>query len=273
MSNRSEEAQALDLLSEQLSLLRFHGDLDLVVNLTASWGLSFEATPGTAFFYVVVEGSCFLEILGGPGESPHVLDLNIGDLVFLPQGACHHLKAETGSPVRPACQILTSKSGSERRTMVTLGAEGAKAKLIRGFFRFDSAFAPSFLSPLGQVFLVRALDSDRHRSIQSVLELLRSEQSSQEPGTDTATEALLKLLFIQLIRLAMAQPKKNGHPCEKRLIALMFAPSMQSVAHALHSEPEQPWSVAKLATLAGLSRTSFAVQFQSLTGIPPRGPS
>jgi transcriptional regulator GlxA family with amidase domain len=49
----------------------------------------------------------------------------------------------------------------------------------------------------------------------------------------------------------------------------MFAPSMQSVAHALHSEPEQPWSVAKLATLAGLSRTSFAVQFQSLTGIPP----
>lgn len=268
MSDRSEEIAAFDLLNDELQQLNFHGDPGLIANLTAPWELAFEATPETAPFYFIAEGSCFLEVFSGPGESLRTIDLSAGDLVVLPRGDFHYLKAEQGRLVLPAYTIPPSTSKRER-VVLNLGGGGTKTKLIGGFFRFDSAFAPPFLNILGQVFLVRALDTDRHRSIRSVLELLCSEGSSLEPGIGAATAALLKLLFIQLIRLSIAEHRESGQLCEKNPIALMFDPSMQAVAYALHIEPEQPWSVAKLATLAGLSRTSFAVRFQNLTGIPP----
>jgi AraC-like DNA-binding protein len=268
MSDRSKEIDAFDLLDEELQQLKFHGDPGLLATLTAPWGLSFEATPGTAPFYVVSEGSCFVEVFSGPGESPHTIDLNAGDLVVLTRGDSHHLKSGRESFVRPAYPITPSATERER-IVLNVGAGGTKTKLIGGCFRFDSAFAPPFLKSLEKVMLVRALDLDRHRNIRSVLELLYSEGSSHEHGTEAATAALLKLLFIQLIRLSIAEHRESGQLCEKNPIALMFDPSMQAVAYALHVEPEQPWSVAKLATLAGLSRTSFAVRFQNLTGIPP----
>jgi hypothetical protein len=111
-----------------LQQLKFHGDPGLLANLTAPWGLSFEATPGTAPFYVVAEGSCFVEVFSGPGESPHAIDLNTGDLVVLTRGDSHHLKSERGSLVRPAYPITPSAAERER-IVLNVGAGGTKTVL------------------------------------------------------------------------------------------------------------------------------------------------
>ncbi|WP_410646738.1 helix-turn-helix transcriptional regulator [Amycolatopsis sp. cmx-4-54] len=39
--------------------------------------------------------------------------------------------------------------------------------------------------------------------------------------------------------------------------------------HAIHRKPAHPWTVASLATLAGLSRAPFAKRFTELVGRPP----
>jgi len=42
-----------------------------------------------------------------------------------------------------------------------------------------------------------------------------------------------------------------------------------SALNAMHQNPSRPWTIAKLAAEAGMSRSPFATKFTSLVGEPP----
>ena len=41
--------------------------------------------------------------------------------------------------------------------------------------------------------------------------------------------------------------------------------------HAIHTRPEQQWTMESLAGLCHMTRTTFATRFQQQTGVPPMG--
>ena len=91
-------------------------------------------------------------------------------------------------------------------------------------------------------------------------------QRSGLPGWGAATDELVKLLFIHVLRREMARRRRESRSCQGNPLALMFDPALSGVAELLHRSPERPWTVAALADEAHMSRTSFAVKFTETTG-------
>ncbi len=230
MRDRSESDQG-DLLSEMLERLRFHGGPGLNGSYTAPWELTVAANA-EAPFYVVAAGSCRLEI---EGQSPW--ELSQGDLVLLPRGDAHTLR-------------------------------GTATQLVGGYFKFDSPFSVPVLHALGSAIVLRADDAGHQEGIKPLLSLFCRERRSGEPGSRAAMSGLLKLLFIQILRDVLTRGR-DEKACAANPLVLLFDPSLRKAAEAIHFEYHRPWTIADLADLAGMSRTTFAVRFQELTGTSP----
>lgn len=245
-----------------LEKLRFQGDPGINGSFTAPWGLAFDANPSQAPFYVVAVGTCRLE-LPGVGE----WELRRGDLALLPRGNAHLLKDAAGSRAVPASSLISP----ERRGVQTLrlGGGGQEAAIVGGFFRFASPFSLPLLGSMEPVILLNTEGGKLSEGIAPVLGLFCKEGRSQVPGNRAATSGILKLLFIEILRITMSNRVQTNRPCSKNPLALLFDPVLRKAAEAIHFETAKPWTVATLADLSGLSRTSFAVRFQELTGMSP----
>jgi len=262
MIDRSKVFDDTDLFSEMLEKLRFHGDPGVGGWFTAPWGLAFDATPGHSPFYVVAEGRCFLEISGDEWE------LRVGDLVLLPQGDAHSLKDAPGSRSVPFSSVPLSPGGTGMRT-VHWGGGGMQTQIVSGILKFDSPHALPILKAMDKTFVLRAQDAGRSDGIDPLLGLYCREGRSQAPGSRAATAELLKLLFIEILRNRLSGQIRNQRPCGGNTLLLAFEPSLRAAAEAIHFEPGRPWTLAQLADLSGLSRTTFAVRFQSVAATSP----
>jgi len=262
MSDRSSIVDQSDLLSEMLEKLRFHGDPGINGALTAPWGFAFDADPGQAPFYVIAAGTCRLEV-PGVGE----WELHQGNLVLLPRGDAHHLKDAPESRVIPAPPLI-SPPGQGMQTL-QWGGGGQETQIIGGFFRFESPFSLPILGAMDPVVLLGVQGDKPLEGIAPLLGMFCREGRSQGPGNRAVTSGLLKLLFIEILRATMSNQQQQAHPCRKNPLVLLFDPVLRKAAEAIHFETRQAWTVAALADLSGLSRTSFAVRFQDLTGTSP----
>jgi AraC-like DNA-binding protein len=119
------------------------------------------------------------------------------------------------------------------------------------------------------MILLNAESGYHAEGVAPVLGLFCKEGRSQVPGNRAATSGILKLLFIEILRITMSNRTRENRPCAKNPLAPLFDPVLRKAAEAIHFEPSKPWTVADLADLSGLSRTSFAVHFQELTGVSP----
>jgi transcriptional regulator GlxA family with amidase domain len=48
-------------------------------------------------------------------------------------------------------------------------------------------------------------------------------------------------------------------------------PQIARAVHLIHARPEEPWTVERLATEVGYSRSAFAARFRELVGESPMG--
>lgn len=245
-----------------LEKLHFQGDPGINGSFSAPWGVAFDADPNQAPFYVVAIGTCRLEI-PGVGE----WELRRGDLALLPRGDAHLLKDAPGSRAVPSSSLFSP----QRRGVQTLrmGGGGQETAIVGGFFRFASPFSLPILGSMESVVLLNAEGGNLSEGIAPVLGLFCKEGRSQVPGNRAATSGILKLLFIEILRVTMSNRGQSNQPCNKNPLALLFDPVLRKAAEAIHFETDKAWTVASLADLSGLSRTSFAVRFQELTGTSP----
>ncbi len=125
------------------------------------------------------------------------------------------------------------------------------------------------LQALDRVVLLKAGDPRRQGGIDPLLGLFCREGQGQKPGNRAVTADLLKLLFIEILRSQMAARNRERRPCESNPLVLAFEPTLKPAAEAIYFEPEKPWTIAELADLSGLSRTTFAVRFQAAAGTSP----
>jgi transcriptional regulator GlxA family with amidase domain len=105
--------------------------------------------------------------------------------------------------------------------------------------------------------------------LQKTLELLASEMDASkpgsEPGSEIAVRRLADLLLIQALRAHIAASPENR-------TGWMYALSDAHIGAALnsmHKRIEHPWTVASLASEAGMSRSAFAQRFKELMSESP----
>ncbi len=98
-----------------------------------------------------------------------------------------------------------------------------------------------------------------------LLPLLGAEIAKDEPGQHAVLDRLFDLLLIAAVRAWFVQPGAHA-PAWYRAHT---DPVVGRALHALHHAPADPWTVARLAAVAGVSRGLFARRFTELVGQPP----
>jgi AraC-like DNA-binding protein len=84
-------------------------------------------------------------------------------------------------------------------------------------------------------------------------------------GHHVIVQHLGQIMLVQALRMYLAQ-QPHLYPSWLQAIS---DPRIGPVMQAIHQHPAQSWTVAALAQIAGLSRSSFALRFKQKAGMPP----
>lgn len=256
----------MDVLSDVLAVTRTGLPRSAHVRWHAPWGQEFASVPGSAGFQVILQGSCWLL---PPGAAP--VHLRVGDVVFLPHGSGHTL---ADSPERLVAAPVCGPGDHELHEAyasdsVDRSGDGGPATVVLcGAYQLDPSRAHPLLQTLPDLVHLPA-HPDRHPELRSAVQLLAAELDDPRLGTDAVVPGLLDTLLLYILRIWF-----NGQPARGDTTgwaAALNDPPVTAAIHAIHRDPAAPWTVAKLAAEAGLSRAAFARRFAVLVGQPPLG--
>lgn len=160
-----------------------------------------------------------------------------GDVILMPRGEAHAIEAR------------------------------AELALIVARFEFVAPDHP-LLQSLPALIHIPAERLDGPSWIQLRDSLLRElAHPDDHPGRATMLVRLSDVLLIEAMRRA---PPPRGTECPvSGLVSGAPDESLGRVLTAIHEAPEQPWTVAALAEVAGQSRSAFAAHFTSVMSEPP----
>ncbi len=101
-------------------------------------------------------------------------------------------------------------------------------------------------------------------SLSSVVMPLVEEVMRPRCGGQAVFQRLCEVVVIRLLRHAL-----EGDSVDAGLLSGLSHPRIAQALVAIHEAPGENWTLEKLADIAGMSRTQFAVTFKSLIGITP----
>jgi AraC-like DNA-binding protein len=227
----------------------------LTTELRTGFNVGFQR--GTACIHVVQDGELRISI---EGRAP--LALSAGDIVVLPHPARYRLS--DGS--RPDAGLDAPLEIEAADIPVLEHDQGAiAARTISATFQFESKGGVSPLLGLlpGVIYIARDADQSAVL-IRDVARFLVVEHAAREPGAALMISRVIDVLIIRCIRTWA----KSLGPRQGWIGALADARVSRAVA-AIHRDPARNWSVAGLASVAGLSRSRFAQLFLAAVGEAP----
>ena len=239
-----------DPLSDVITLLQPRTVFSKRISGAGRWGVRY-SDFGQPSFCVVLEGSCRLTV---DGERP--LTLEAGDFVLLP--ATPGFTMSSHDAVSPEC--VDPKATPAPTDEVRHGPRGGRpdVRLLGGYFVFDSPDAALLVSLLPSVLHVRGVER-----LEVLVRLVGDESSARRAGRDLVLTRLVEVLLIEALRLA---PREDAPPGLLRALAdTRLAPAIRQ----MHSHLARPWTVAQLAKIAALSRSTFFDRFTQTVGMTP----
>jgi AraC-like DNA-binding protein len=251
------EATRLDPLAEALQPLQMTGAFYCSSELTGPWGMTLPPLPGYAWFHVISEGGCELEV---EGESRA---LRRGDLALVPRGTGHVLRSVPGAEA-PDILSLDRKQVSDRYEVLRHGGGGERSRMICGAVRFEHPTAQNLVELLPGIIHVEGSISPDSAAVQATLGLIAAETIEPRPGGEAVVTRLADILVIQTIR-AWIETDPGAQ------VGWLGALRDERIGRALtliHAEPAREWTVASLAREVAMSRSAFAARFTELAGVP-----
>lgn len=248
-----------DPFAEAFHSLRMTGMFYCRSELTAPWGLSMPPMPGSLWFHAVTAGRCTLE-----ADDSAPITLSPGAFSLITQGTGHILRTEHATET-PNVLDVPHEMVSERYALLRYGGGGQGCTLICGVVRLDHQVAQDLLRVLPPVLHADAFSESQAEWMASALKLMAFEAREISTGGETVITRLADILVIQAIRSWLA---RDPAATTGWLGALQHRQVGRALAH-IHREPQQNWTVATLAEKAGMSRSAFAVRFQTLVGQSP----
>ncbi len=239
-----------DPLSEVISLLRPRTELSKRISGAGRWGVRYSAF-GQPSFCAVLDGSCRLAV-----DGEREVTLEKGDFVLLP--ATPGFIMSGFEPVRPVTidpKVSPSGTGEVRH-----GTRGGKpdARLLGGYFAFDSPDAELLVSLLPAMVHVRGIDR-----LQTLVQLVGEESLAQRSGRELVLSRLVEVLLIEALRSTVGDEAPPG------LLRGLADPRLAPALRHIHGQVARSWTVPQLAKTASLSRSVFFDRFTRTVGLAP----
>ena len=221
----------MDAITDFLSTVRVQGVCYGRIQVIDSWTPRPE-TGSHAKFGLISYGQAWIDL----PDVPDRIQLSHGDFFLLAPG---------------------------REYVLSTGA-GAPAAIIAGRFSFDDTHSKPLTDFLPPLILIRG-SQPQMLPLQKTLELLASEVNASTPGSEVAVRHLADLLLIQALRAHLTGREGSGTGWLHALADSHIGAALNS----MHKRIEHPWTVASLASEAGMSRSAFAQRFKELMSESP----
>jgi AraC-like DNA-binding protein len=238
-----------DPLADVVTLLRPSAAFSKTVGGTASWRVR-RAEHGRPFYCAVLEGSCRLTVRG---HDPLVLER--GDFVLVPAADAFEM-----SSLKPPTEGSETMPVEVRPGEFRIGWQDGPAdvRMLVGYCIFGSPDAGLLVSLLPGLIHVRG-----ETRLASLVQLVGEEARQRRPARDLILARLLEVMLIEALRSV------NGPGRSPGLVRGLGDERLAAALRRMHERPSAPWSVARLAQEAGLSRSVFFERFKRAVGVAP----
>jgi AraC-like DNA-binding protein len=255
----------MDALTEVLNSVRVRSTVYCPIEIGAPWGLHIAEESGAPFF-ILVKGSAFLVI-----EELNIRRrLKAGDFIIITKRCDSEVSDSPNSEIIDLQEWLRRNPPRPDGTFKVEG-KGEITNFIGGTFFFENHESHPLLKVLPPFLHFSATpgktgeDSKVVDWFGTTLDLIITEASSRKPGAEPIISRLSDILFIQAVR-SYASAVSGERP---NWFAAAADPQISEAIANIHQAPQNQWTVERLATLSGMSRSAFANRFTELVGEPP----
>lgn len=242
----------MDALTYILDTLRLSSSVYCRSELGSPWGLHFAPRP-CAVFHVLHRGNGYVRLAG----DETLLPVGEGDVLLLPGGDEHTL-CET--PTAPLFRNLELDQWGSCALM--RWSDQPTAIVLCGTFDIERRDLLPLLQQMPRIVHIPHREAG---AFASVLALMAAEAEAARPGKEAVLRRLADILFIQIIQrwVELQGVERCGW------LGALHDPLIGKALSLIHSQPQQPWTVASLARAVACSRSAFAARFSTLTGEGP----
>ncbi|MFN3548926.1 MAG: AraC family transcriptional regulator [Mesorhizobium sp.] len=255
-----------DVLSALLATIRLSGSLQFCLVPAGDWQTDgapamarLSARPSGAMpFHIVVDGECWLRMEGEETA------LEGGDVVVFPFGTGHQLGTGAGGPDVTPTRDLPPKPWREI-PVLRYGEGSPAARLLCGFLNCDVMdFAP-LRQALPRLIHVRTRGANDGAWLRATIRQMVDEVDHPRPGGVAMLQRLTEIVFIEILRHRILAAEQGA----VGWLAALADPALTRCLSLVHGDPGRDWSLAVLASEAGMSRSVLAERFASVLGVSP----
>jgi AraC-like DNA-binding protein len=213
---------------------------------------------------VVATGSAW--VIPGHGDPQHLVP---GDVMIARGPDPYTVADQVATPpqvfIHPG-QVCTDAAGNSLADVMFLGDRSwgnnpaGSTVLVTGTYEHASAVSERLLRALPPLLVLRRDDWNS-----DLVGLLCAEVQRESPGQEVFLDRLLDLVVLGVVR-SWLETAEAQRPAWYRASS---DPIVGPVLTLLHERPQDPWTVAGLASEAGVSRAALARRFTDLLGEPP----
>ncbi len=259
----------MDALSEVLKVVKLESAFFFNGEFTAPWRFlspesckiaPFLKKPGghVIVYHLLLQGKAYAE------TRDIRLLLRPGDIVIFPHGDSHIF--ESG----PSPYTLDGETELQRifaggLKVSRLGGGGELSKFVCGYMACEPRLSQTFLSGLAPLFKINIRDDEQGAWLENSIQLSIAEVSDGQAGRDAVLAKLSEMLFVETLRRHVLQMPAH----QTGWLAAARDPEVGKVLALLHGRPAKDWTLADLASEAGLSRSVLAQRFRQYLGEPP----
>ena len=252
---RDSSKMTSDPLSDVLNLLHVRSALSGVLVAGGTWARRF-ANLDAIKFCAVTEGACWY-FMDGLASAARV---EAGDVLVMNGTRSLILASEESLIPDAVTTLLQQDEKGEYRV-----GQGDDFAMLAGTVQVDAERQALLVSGLPPIIHVRGKAPAAAPLAWLLQELVSEMKPKAQPGSAAAIAALAQLLFVQTLRLYLQQ----AHAGDDGWVKGLGDPRLAEPLRFIHRNPARSWSLDELAKEAGMSRTSFAVRFREMIGMPP----
>ncbi|QND44701.1 AraC family transcriptional regulator (plasmid) [Rhizobium lusitanum] len=247
--SRSSKAMN-DPLSDFLNVLGASVSRRTRLEAAGRWALTFPALDRLKFV-ALLRGTAWII---RPAQAPQ--RMSAGDVCLLGRVA-YAIASDPEVPPNDG-QALYDAGGDVAR----LGGDETIA--IGGTVTFDPGNSDFLLDMLPD-FLLVPRSSAASGAIATILGLMNDEIERDIIGSEIVSARLADVLLVEAIRAYAGSIEQ----VEIGWLGALLEPRLGRVLRVIHGDVSQPWTVAQLAGVAGMSRAAFSAEFTRRVGQPP----
>ncbi len=255
----------MDLLSEFLQSVRLSGALFYNGEFSAPWSFrspqaaclarSLGVDGDVVIFHYLLDGGAWVRLENGSDP----VAARPGEVVIFPHGDAHLMGQGTPTePVDNGAQIermLAQQPGS----VVRMGGGGDITHLVCGYLVCEPQLGRLLFSGLPRVLCVPIRGESSGHWIEGSIRFALSQSG---PGARAVLTKLAEAIFMETLRCALVR-LPLGH---SGWLAGVRDPILGRALTLLHRDPTRPWTLAKLAAAANVSRDVLAERFRRFLG-------